>query len=492
MSISVLLIGTGYDGPTEIPIQASSSIPDLFGAYSYERFLISSSSSASTTSVVLSSTPWNTELDAFYEYYYELLPYYLYNLALTGSTVTFSKIGENKEVVFKYLREAAETDISRAYYEANTVVTNLDNVYFMRVVGVKATTTIGTGSSQVILTSKYDGELYNNTSLTVSGSGSSLTLTIKPAANTGTSRTYSISAITSTQLAYEITLDYNKGYLPVYAEAVGTGYITGVSSALLTGGANGTITASGLTDLFERVDISAFGLVSVLGTPWSTTSSVITQTYLDEQRVPIMFVSSITAKTSSETSADYATALINNPVNIKDVSIVASECLYTPYPGVAYWASISVPYTILLSQSITPTPSWRGIGSIDIQPNYSSAYIESLASAGYVVATRNVPNNVAVYRATTTDSSWNTLSYFTYRQVCSDLYERLSPLIGENMVARSTINTIVNEVLANIPSIQDYSTVVDIYPGMVYVSVTIQVIGELKQISFQIGVTSDV
>lgn len=480
MGIPTLFIGTAYDGPSELQIRATPDSLELFGAYAYERHTLT----PTTTSVILSGTPWNDAIDVFYEYYYELLPFYLYNLETSGATATFAKPGVAQDIVFKYLKTPESTDISK-YYKESTIVGDTSDLFLMRIAGVKASTTLGTGSSTITITSLYDGAKYNSTNITVTGT----TLTIQPPPGTGTSRTYTTTSYCYT-LAESIQLDCDKGYLPFSVEYSGTDTLTGLVTTTLTGGSDGTLTASGISALLEKIDISNIGIVSVAGTTWETLSGVITSDYLDDLNIPTMFVLGVEDKSDLITTAEYANTLLASSPNNNNISLTASECIYTPHSGVTYWNNIAPAYCNLLSKYISPT--WKGIGSIDFRPNYSTDYMESMALGGYVIATRNVPNNVAIYRAITTDGDWSSLCFLTYRTICSELFKELENVIGESTVDSSSIKAAVDEILSSINTINDYDSIIEVKPGIIFVSITIRIIGELRTISFQVGVNTNV
>jgi len=480
-SIPLLLIGTAYDGPVEEAVEVVDyeKAQELFGAYKYERFLLT----PATTSITLSTPPWNSSVDILYDNSGTWEPYYLHNLSLDSNTLTFSRAGETKDVLVRFLRPAGLTNITRGLAEAQAA--DPESIYLMRIEGTPASTTLGTGSSYVTVESRYGGSIYNSVTFTVTGGF----LKLEQQGNYHTR--WLTWPTTAGALAKEINNDYLKGYNLLKATAVmPSGIVEGVSTITLTGGTNGTLATSALPTILARIDLPAIRVASILGTVYEDLTDVLTTTFFDDMSVPTMFVQNMRSKETSASSASYATHLMSGSPNLYFLSLIASLGLFKPYDGVSYWNGVAVPYATLLAKETIST-SWKSIGVEDYQPAFSVNYIEDLANNGFIVLNRTISKGITVYKGTTSNTEWNSTCFIAYQTVCARLYDVLNNYIGVTSYVRKTVTTQVAEALKDIPSARNIQFFIVFLPTAIDVAIKLQVIGEIRVISFKIGVSTD-
>ena len=482
-SIPLLLIGSAFDGPLEEPtlITDYSEAHELFGAYRYEAFTLTPSS----TGITLMVTPWNNSIDVLYATNtgtHE--PYYLHNLTLTGTTIAFNKVGEHKNIIVRFLREAGPTNLTRGLAEAQTA--DPETIYLMRVGGTKASTTLGTGSSYVSVESRYGGTTYNSVTFTATGGFLKVTQNgLYP------TRWYSDWPLTAAELTKEINTDYAKGYGMLKATAVvGSGTIEGISSIHLTGGLNGTFESSAVTSLLTRIDLSRIRIVSLLGLDYEDISGSVNTALFEDMSIPTMFVQNMKSKESSASSAAYATSLLPKTPKLYFLSLVAASGWFTPYNGISYWNGAAAPYATLLAKEPITT-SWKKIDVPDFTPVYSATSIDELVNAGFIFLNRTISKGVTVYRGTTSNSKWNSTCFIAYQTVCSRLYDALSNYIGVTNYSKTEVNSNVTNALQNIPSAKDVNYVIEFLPTSISILVKLQVIGEIQTMSFKIGVSTN-
>lgn len=478
-TMPLLIIGAASDGPTAEPVRCDNldDAAELFGAYWYQYFTVN----PATTSLTLSGQPWTTQVEIFYDDDGTLRPYYLHNLQVTGTSLTFARAGVDKQLIAKYPRTLEAGSAYRACLEAS--LAGSPGIYLMRVGGTAASGCIGSGDTRVELQSMYSGELYNTVTITLSDGN----LLIRPPAGRGILRSHAASS-TVAELAEAINLDRQKGYGVCRATALGTGTPSGVASLTLSGGTDGSPGASDITSLLEAADLSHALVATVAGSTIADLSDVLTQSYLSSLATPTMFVQAARPLSGSETAADYALSLASNTVlQDRRLSVVASSGYVRPRSGVAYWANAAPAYASLLAGQEFST-TWKAIGAEDLLPAFSSESLSSLAGNGYVALARSIASGICVYRGTTSYPGWTSNYFMAWRHSVEEIRAELEDLIGEVRPPKAQIEDMVDSALGRVPGLSDYAFEVGVYSDKVDISVKLYPVGELRSIVFKVSV----
>jgi hypothetical protein len=479
LRIPLLLIGTAFDGPDNefYRFQNREKLLNTFGSYAWESYTVV----ASTTSIILSSAPWNGTVDVYEYITSEYKPYYLYNSSVSGNVLSFGRPGETKTIYIKYLRPHGISNLVKGCLEALT--SSPPAVYLLRLGGTKATTQIGSGDSIVTVSAKYSGSLYNNMTFTIDGT----TLTITPPPGLYKTCTYTIGL--PEDLDYEINLDAAKGYIPVTSTYYGTSTLAPVVSSL-TVGTTGDMSVSGVIDLLDTIDLYGVDVVSVLGTYYEDIKNDISRTFFDNIGYPVSFVQNATPKLSSVSNADYINSASSGIIDMKEVSVVASECYYEVFPGVSYWGPASTAYAGLFATDAFST-THLPFNIVDFTPRFSTSNLSSLSNNGLVVINNTISVGPAVHYGISTDTTWNATCVKVYQNIVRELYDALEPLIGNNNYTFNQIDDLVDNTLSNIPTLFNYNYQIELTTYAINIDIVATVVGEVRAISFQVGVSTN-
>jgi len=472
--VPLMIIGTAFDGPSLEPYRYSSA-GDLglkFGSIGWECHTLA----ASTSSITLSSTPWNNMVDITEYSAGDYNKYYLHGLVLSGNSMTFWKPGESKTIYVSYLREHPSGSVVKAAFEALAGMP--DELYVMRLPGTKSVTRIGSGDSYITISSRYDGTLYNSMTITAGSTG----ITIVPPPGMGYTRSYSLN--TPKELAKSINYDGAKNWIPVEVDWIGSSTVAPVMSSMSTG-SDGTITTSGLSTVLQYADLYGVDVAHIAGMTYEDAKGLFNSAFFDELGYPTVVVQNLSMPASTvEVSAFVSTACT---IDTRELHATAQELYYEVFPGVSYWGTMAPAYAAALSKdgiSSTRSP----INIREFSPRYSAESLSGLASKGIVSMVNTISVGPAVYKGVTTHSTWTIADLKAYQSIYRDLYDALEPIIGSINYSYSQVNTIVGEAMANAPYIKSYSYGINILSDYIVIDIDATVIGEVNSISFQVGV----
>lgn len=373
-----LIIGTATDGPTNTPIY----IPDqataitAFGGLEAQTFSVS----GSATGVSLLHNVFDFVSDRVGNRSKRL-----YNPQISGTTYSFGNTGEDFSLITQYTPYLGKSDLLAAVRHHLEVSQN--PVYALRFPGERASLTL----DDWVFKARYDGEKYNNITITVSGS----TLVVSGMQPEYPSCTYDMSDLDD--FKQNMQVDFGLGICPAVWTRYGGSAPTG--SGQLSGGGDGVVSGSGLMQIVDQVDlpIDAAGIV-FLG---SFDNEVVeaAETLALNLQPRIVFCGSVPG--DSTIPNNVAMAATGEPYRHNMVVSVQGDVEYqyettskTRYAVEALCAAMSkydaVNFTNLPLKVKTTTPI------------LTEAELDYIFSAGFVGLTRRIRNGIVPYRAVTT------------------------------------------------------------------------------------------
>lgn len=234
-------MGLATDGPeNKVSLMRDErDLLRLFGGLYTERFSVSSTGTTTTLEYEPYRLPTNTvdniKLD------------YLYAPSISGQVIVFGSLGgSGGQVDQRYTPYLGKSDL---LWAARSWLKNTGQMpYIARLAGTRATLSIGDWK----FCAKYHGAKYNNVVVAYS-SGSTFTLTVSGLVPNYPTLTY--SGYNVNDLRELLERDFEIGTSPVYIERWGTTLST--FSTYLTGGADGSFSASSVQQFFDGANIPA-------------------------------------------------------------------------------------------------------------------------------------------------------------------------------------------------------------------------------------------
>jgi hypothetical protein len=255
MPIDLLIVGDAFDGPSE-EIREITSLDQafrLYGGYQYESVAVTSGQTGYTLSV----TPWADECSPFREDSDGvLIPRRLFEFTVSGSVLSWTKLGSAATIIFRATREPGPTSL-------------LKGVLATRRTGVRVhALRLGGGlhashapSGQFTFISRFPGSRYNGTQIVVGAS----TVTITPAPGTGLPRTYSIA--NDRDFALELRSETARGHQSILLSGPFSPSTRTLPTGtyVLTGGTDGRLTVPLFRQFLEAHDLSGIDVICPVG-----------------------------------------------------------------------------------------------------------------------------------------------------------------------------------------------------------------------------------
>lgn len=489
MSIKLLLIGTAQDGPEASPILIDTieQAYEVFGGW-YSQYVTLTGSSTGFTS----DYPPVSKIYTYVEEEGALIPYPLFNLSASGDSVTFDPTGEDVTLTIKYLKEKSATDLIHGFAEA---VHAADvPVHLMRMPGGSgAKLDVPFGEATLNLYSHLAGARYNQArAFVATGAGDEPYLVPIPPAAKGWTRRYKLSNYTIKTLAMEIELDWNKGYSPIRAgftgdESTPATEIASGYDELFTGGEDENPDAEAYIDLLSTIDLSGVKVVSILGKNYTELTDVFTGEFFSSLSYPTMFVQGV-APDSTLSPTAYAESVISGKlIDNWYISLIVGEGLYFHEPYGYCWSSLAPAYAALLAFTDTTTTR-KSLGVQDIRPVFSECSITRLYDAGLVSATKSVSKSFVVASGVTSNPKAQVTSVIAYADTLLAIEPVLYSYIGTSAVDKEELTLKLHDALLEVRTVRDFSFTVDMTPGKIFVHIVLYVAGEVKSITFSVGV----
>lgn len=506
MSIPILIVGTGFDGPVDTPTKVTSfeQAFSLFGGYAYERFTLS----PQTTGCALSMSP-EGGVSVYTEDGVDLETYDLFNLEIgEDGAITFDAPGSQVDVIFRYIRPIADypTALYKAFAEVNS--TQGIEVYMMRSGGSTSTLSVTATGGSLTLESTYCGSRYNDAVVKVCSVSSPstpnenvLALQLIPPAGRGTTRTYYLeSAPGVPKLAHDvaaaINLDNAKGYVLYTAEGTGSSLARASGTTIVSNGdgTDGTMTSADIANILDTSDITGVKVVHFAGTYFEDIQAILTEDFFDNLVYPTAIVQAMKPSSVSMTNSAYADSLValtqlNNWITDVSLSLVVGDGYYNYGSISPYYDSLAPVYAAILSSSTSGT-TLKAAGVERCSPCFDEESITALAEAGFVTFTRCISKGIAVYRGVTSVPQWGATTFLAYSAVATKLADLVEPLVGYTEVDETEFEASIEEALSEIELIRLYDFDVEYNTSEINVLINMVVVGEVQKIQFGIGVST--
>lgn len=481
--IDLLIVGDALDGPIEEPVQITylEEALQLFGGYAYEQAAITSG----TTSYTLSNTPWGDqvvplELDSDGL----LIPKRLFEFSVSGNVLTWNRSGDfaatadpdtgtpsySGLVFFRVLLQPGNTSLLKGVASALTLG---QPVWAMRLGGTPASGGYGVWSAF----STYGGTRYNGATVTLSGN----LLRINP--QPGTGRTQNYTASSDQELLDRLYLDRARGYQYIHLSGPANYNSNTLPSGSITlsGGSNGTLTASGLAAWLQTTELDGIDVLCPVGLTTAQLSGSGVYELLEAPSYPTLVVAQAPTTGSVLSGAAYTHATRNSVA----VAFKAQYGVGTPFERLDDAAPM---VAAAISQrrfglTLAPLP-------LPVLPRYSQAELAALTENGYLTAYRSISKGWALWHGVTGNSRWPISTFRAYQELSRVIYRQVEPLLGTTLLTLDSIEEELGEAFTALESgvVLDWSVVR--VGDTLYVDVLFTPYGEVRALTFRIGLGS--
>lgn len=485
MKIPLLLIGTAYDGPRDQIVQPTSieEAFNLFGGYAYESVDIDATSTSFSLGgsdvTGLEMLYWRDgDLNTFEE---------ITGVVVNGTSVSHERVGRSVNLIAKYVRpfDSEASLVYKGFAEAFSTAGG--DIYVMRVGGTHATCSLG---PVLTFDSEFSGALYNTG--TITSDGSKLTITLP--AGKGDARIYDLTDKTYEQLAYDINLDFQKGYSCYKVTQCGTGAVSiAAGSWTFSGGTDGELTDELINQTLQSIDLRGVKTVCILGklhrchvTDADTLSSIYTPDNIENLPYPTMFVSGV-AYDDSLTDVAYANSVIaSKTIAATNVTLACGQCRYSYAPVPTYWASIAPIYAAVMARENSGC-TYQVTGAPALRPLFTEDTLDALLDTGFANFTVSASKGSVVYSDRSSNTEWDSTYQQCYLSVVEAVYPIVDSIPGRAPSDTVTLQNELESVLSSIPGLKDYDVNLT-RPAAWSISIQITLFPYGKTRSIQFGV----
>lgn len=467
MAARILLVGTATDGPAGV--YQPSNERDLrtkYGGGFIERQSLSPSASSTSLSFIPFNLPLN-EVNGIKDQLYS--PY----LAATGTTIYFGNIGGSgdQQVDFIY---TPYTGVSDLIFMARKYLAETGIMPYVCRIGGDFASYSGSGWS---IQAKYAGTKYND--IVVTSTGSSISVS-------GLAPNYPVNTYTD-DYYNRINIDADLGYSPIVCLAAST--ILPIGSYALSGGTDGSITASGITEMLDSevlpIDAAYIYIASELGS--GIVDAIDDYLSVQGQQPRLFMFPAPTYNYPVSGYIDYLTECATAIPYRHNMICSLVGNITTTLDGITKTRYAAEPACFALSRAgynFTNLP----ITAETFTPVFDETALDALKSAGFMSIMRYIKNDVSVYQGTTTLAE-NSLMYSSKIAEISSIvydhcYQYLGSILpsGENADIASTLKTL----LSQISFIRIDTVSVRVEAEYMYVVVEAFLPDEILEISFSI------
>lgn len=462
------MIGTATDGPSMEPV-AFTNPTDLgiFGAPRRESFVVGPTAS----SVVLDYVPFGGV-----NVYWNGRPDYLYGVSVSGTVLTFGSMGSSGLLEVLYQPYTGLSDLAASWTLASRLGAAA-STSFVRLGGTRATLSVDGWR----FASRYCGQKYN--ALTVTFTGSSLTFT-----QSGLSGLPTLTvAGTLDEILAKTRAHFDSGMIHVYVERVGNH--TSSFSSNLTGGVDGTLSPEVLYRFLNDYGLpESCEMVLVLDALSSGYVAEVSRYTADYGAMPAVFM--FVAPPYAPPASGWALQMMREiPYRLDNIVAVLGDAVDPDWLGprtrpIAEYAAYNM--VKRSADTLTNLP----LSVPDFYPKLTEAEMSILKSAGFVVPTRHIMNDVCLKESVTILGEKDFPVVWAYAKIVRAAWSVCAPLLGRHIpegpqpwldVAIFT-NIVQNTKFVRLESVN--SVVVG---DALYVSISALVYGELLNISMKIN-----
>jgi hypothetical protein len=494
----LLVFGTANDGPSEITVVNNlEKARKLYGQRIYERILVSETD----TSVLLSDVPWNGFVQVAQETSSGLVGYPLFSpeedapivsgwtidptetLINPSKTFYFQPTGTSGSLVFGYRSTPSNSSLVDQIEQVIQSGFN-GEIHAQRVGGVKANISLG----GLLLTAKYAGSIYNQTSGNITYTGSSGTLYINNPP--GFSWPQIIQYTDTSDLIKQATELYQLGRLAVSLSVTGSSQIPS-GSFILSGGHNtdneeGLDVNQSILDLVGTTEFEGFRVLCLSGfdSPklFETTAVNLSRSTYPSLAVLADNIHGLESSGAVLTSASGA--------GYVQIAVVSQEA-YIPFPSGEELLNIGPSYAALLASPMESNRNgltWSKVPYQRFFPIYSQEELSQLSSYGRVAINRSIKFGPVISDAVLSHGTRKAGFWKIYQEICDQINEGMRPFIGAPPI--SDFTTRVNQLIQGTPGVTSISATTNFsrIDRVLFIDVFFSPIGELETISVRLSI----
>ena len=471
----LVVIGTAVDGPLSeiVTPRTWDAALTIFGGRRSEQHTIT----ATATSLTLDYASWGS-VETFRRIRSVWKPHQLYGASISGNRLSFGSVGgTGADLQVFYRPDTGWTDLVSS--AEGVLLASSATPSMLRVGGEYATLSLGEWE----FVSKYAGNTYNQTFLTVTATSMVITAPF----GKWKTRTYrnDLSA-----LERFIEQDYVRGYIPIYLSVAPHTTNLPVGTYYLTGGADGELNETSLGETLSVVDLNSVGAIYIAGPCTPTLYDIVNQYVAVANRPPLIaFTNSPTIAASESTSA-YVYRMYQEVPYRSDfvVAAVGSAVVnYTDARRVRLAGEVMAgAYNINPDRS----PSNVGTHASGLLPRWSSTELVLLHLNGFLALNRFIGSDVSTYRGV----SFSGYQDFPYMLAVQDTIRKIvvvtTPYVG-SIISSASLPNVEDQLrgaLVNIPYAVLQTVTVAVVQSAMFVNATVHVNGEVVSIGFTVQV----
>jgi hypothetical protein len=434
-SVDLLIVGDAADGPLGeiVPVGSFEECFRLFGGYSYFETTVTSGQAA----VTLPAPAWSNALSPLTpDSDGTLLPTRLFEMAVSGAAVTWTPLGESRDVVFRWVTRPTGRRLLQGLLAAQLTGAN---IALLRL-GTGAAAAVSAASGGFVFRARYAGSRYNGTTIVVSGDR----VTVTPAAGTGRNSRYQPAS--DTALSQSLLDDLARGRSGIYLTGPLNGQRRSVPSGsyTLTGGADGTFTGADLVDFLENEDMGGVDVLCPVGLLTPELSGAGLLESLSRQDYPTLVVA------QAPLSGDATSGIV---IAHRYLASIAFSVQYDPGTGRERREDAAPMVAGLIANSrfkATLLPLVADAPS----PRYGPAALAALASGGHIAAYLSIRQGPALWHAVTGEPDWPVSTVRAFQEIARALFTVLEPVLGQTRVDIDSLNDRLGAAFAGVEGSQ--------------------------------------
>lgn len=466
--IDLLLVGDAKDGPTGelVRVKSLDRAARLFGAWAYHTTAITSGATGTNLTV----TPWGGSVEPLRSDSDGLLiPTSLHEFTASGSTLTWTALGTAQTVYFRVLETPGDTSLLAALFALGPLLNDELQVYALRLGGDHAT---AGPSGGFLWTARYPGSRYNGATIVVSGGR----VTVAPTVGAGRQRIYHPTS--DAQLRTLLADDLARGYQPYWLSGQGSERSFTVPSGTYTfaGGADGTLTASGVTEFVRDYDLDGVDVVCPVGLSTAAVSGAGALALLAENRYPTLLVA------QAATTGPALSGSVNTSRHLVSVGFQATLDGGTTRARTADAA----PYVAGLLAARRFGTTWAPLG-LETNPRYDQLALHAVTDAGHTLPTLSISKGPALYRAVTGDALWTVATFRVFQSLARAVYTNLEPLLGATLVNLQPVRAALGAAFSELPYGTVTAWLLTLEHDVLYLEVDFRVPGEVQAIKARLS-----
>lgn len=490
--VPLLLIGTASDGPSEITTPRSlREAEELYGGVSWQAF----TPTATSTGVTLATAAWGDQVEVLHRVRGIYQPYYLHDLAVSGTAVTFQAPGhyaagattsgvvyeDLPELTLRYRPIPGPNNLVRGYEEARLV--GDFEIGCLRVGGTAATGTLELSTGTLYARARYRGARYNAVTLTATGNE----LWITPPPGEGDPQIFQGDTLDDLIEAVNLAASYQRCPVTLAAaSSAGAFHETPAVTGGLSGGEDGTLTAALIEEVLASDQVERAGVICFLGLREADLPASLAASGLEdlESDRPVLLVCGAAACTGSVSGWVESILAGASPAH-KLLLVAAGEGTFHRGLATEYEGSLATCFAAAVASRFSPTLAPLPVPTFT--PRLDTDQLGRLFNAGYNVPLHTLSQGPAWWTATTRDPTWSLRCVRVYQTICQTLREGLEPYLGSPGLSVEQLDTRVAALLSDLPGIAEIHAETEVSGDALFVNVFARAQGEIRTIQFRIN-----